>query len=576
MDKMSEKTVEEQAEALAQRRGLDAKPVAKVLRRMARSKELAPSFPVHTVLDLSMSFVEPDRALRIFESADAAEILRGYRRLGYLGNRFTPLYTLDQLAQLLQGFKAHLIRNKDHLLETGHQKSSYCAFLWLDYHCNKLYFTKLPAFSSATIQIENPDDCLPSDDLPVATTARFDAEHNLIFDYKWSREVSSTPGWLRKGMPFCDYDDAPVLGCFEREESKLLEDVREKVLEAKIAVIERLQTAARRGSIDRLWIDVLNVLTDKLTYEEANNLAKLDVVLRGNGDRLSRECSSYVDPLLTHNAGFTDLLEVAGHIEKEATLGTMQTTRQELNEYPLYAEHPHGTVLPSYFEIYDEPWRPEVDRIMQRFIELEKKEQEFWNAFDRRARNALADSFRKRVPFSYQVRSRFEEDFRLKVNNFAHYLLLTAELTGSIPELVLPPAVPEKRGSVSKQDSPLPTMKNLEWKEVTIEFVSNDSVRIKARDFTGRFTWGDLGLKDNRIGDSPRYQWDILRAFAEGDGVIGPNNPVNKKSLYKDMQVLKKALSAFFGVDESPIKHYRKHVGYVTRFKISDLRYGRD
>jgi hypothetical protein len=110
---------------------------------------------------------------------------------------------------------------------------------------------------------------------------------------------------------------------------------------------------------------------------------------------------------------------------------------------------------------------------------------------------------------------------------------------------------------------------------VHIEIISNDSARIRVRDITLTYTALDMGFRDRRKRDLSNKQWDLLKEFAEHNGVISWAFPKGKKSIYKKVQLLKRTLRGFFQLKGNPIGDYDKVVGYVTRFSIKDCRYGK-
>jgi hypothetical protein len=59
-----------------------------------------------------------------------------------------------------------------------------------------------------------------------------------------------------------------------------------------------------------------------------------------------------------------------------------------------------------------------------------------------------------------------------------------------------------------------PKMGGLRWEEVTIAFVSNDSLRISARGKSQVFMFSDIGFRDGRKGDRPDKQWELLQWMA--------------------------------------------------------------
>ncbi len=120
-----------------------------------------------------------------------------------------------------------------------------------------------------------------------------------------------------------------------------------------------------------------------------------------------------------------------------------------------------------------------------------------------------------------------------------------------------------------------PTPAGTKWEDIEIEIISNDSVRIKVKGITERYTAFDMGFRDHRKKDLPNAQWDTLLAFAESEGVLSWASPSKKNQNQKNIQALRKTLKQFFQLSDYPIRRYQKGIGYVARFKIKDCSFGK-
>ena len=120
-----------------------------------------------------------------------------------------------------------------------------------------------------------------------------------------------------------------------------------------------------------------------------------------------------------------------------------------------------------------------------------------------------------------------------------------------------------------------PTPEGTQWKDIRIEIVSRDSARIKVGSVTLTYTAFDMGFRDGRQRDLLNKQWDLLLIFAEYNGVLSWASPKAKTGLYKRVQILKATLCQFFQLADPPIKNYKKGVGYVAMFRITDLSCGK-
>lgn len=119
-----------------------------------------------------------------------------------------------------------------------------------------------------------------------------------------------------------------------------------------------------------------------------------------------------------------------------------------------------------------------------------------------------------------------------------------------------------------------PTPADTKWKDISIEIVSNDSVRIKLGSITEIYTAYDMGFRDHRKKNMLNKQWEVLMYFAECRGEFSWKSENAVPGIQKHVQLLRNALKTFFDLTDNPIEGYRKKMGYITKFKISDQRYG--
>lgn len=118
-----------------------------------------------------------------------------------------------------------------------------------------------------------------------------------------------------------------------------------------------------------------------------------------------------------------------------------------------------------------------------------------------------------------------------------------------------------------------PSPPDLRWKDVTIEFVSDQSVRVTALDKSRRYTFAEIGFKDGRRGDMPDGRWAYLRLFAKMHGEIPPSTDLGAKiwrGVPKAVQDIRQRLQVFMGINEDPFMPYHDVSGYMTRFVIQE------
>jgi len=123
---------------------------------------------------------------------------------------------------------------------------------------------------------------------------------------------------------------------------------------------------------------------------------------------------------------------------------------------------------------------------------------------------------------------------------------------------------------------PFPTPPGTKWKHLTIELVSDRSVKITIGNVTVQKTYEDLGFVDSRTtAEHPDKLWDRFCYLAECKG-RGDWNEASKldlpDALKKEISDLRKRLRTYFPITGDPFKPYRKVHAYETRFTIVDTR----
>lgn len=114
------------------------------------------------------------------------------------------------------------------------------------------------------------------------------------------------------------------------------------------------------------------------------------------------------------------------------------------------------------------------------------------------------------------------------------------------------------------------------WKDVTIELVSDEAIRVKVNGVTKKLSYTDLDMRDGRKVDFPSKQWELLIEFAEADGVLNWKSKSSDPKWKKQVNVLRKKLKDILGLSGDPISMYQKRVGYKCNFQIIDLRPNQD
>lgn len=124
-----------------------------------------------------------------------------------------------------------------------------------------------------------------------------------------------------------------------------------------------------------------------------------------------------------------------------------------------------------------------------------------------------------------------------------------------------------------------PTPSGTKWEEVTITFISNESIRIKAGKVSKKFHFSEIGFGDRRSADKPNKIWEYFHALAQLSGELSWDDPldlggrpvdINRDVAQKRLSILRKTLQTIVGIEDNPFYTYRKKGLYKTRFSLRD------
>ena len=112
-----------------------------------------------------------------------------------------------------------------------------------------------------------------------------------------------------------------------------------------------------------------------------------------------------------------------------------------------------------------------------------------------------------------------------------------------------------------------PTPAGIGWSDVVIRFVDGHSVSVAAGEITRTFHYAQMGMADGRNA-KPTRQWELLRAFAQGYGVLTWKSRDADRRNQKRREYLARDLKAFFRIDGEPIVLTDDGKGWRTVFRI--------
>jgi hypothetical protein len=226
-----------------------------------------------------------------------------------------------------------------------------------------------------------------------------------------------------------------------------------------------------------------------------------------------------------------------------------------------------------YFEKYDRWSRTREERRVQHLQELLLKDQFIHRTFDKFEQGVWLKAAKFLGPL-FQLRNRLRR-LRLQAVEIG---LATGDSQGEDTDSE---EQREEKKPRQKEISHFPSPGDLKWGEVTLTFVSDDTLRIKARDITERFHFAEIGFSDRRKVDTPKKSWLLLREFASNQGELAwddPNSRIPRDDLPPKVSQLRRMLNNMMGLEEDPFDSYHRfeeipdEYGGVRKQKVSSYK----
>ena len=415
----------------------------------------------------ALDCMPPEDALRFCEEEDIERLPSRSFMTEVFADLRTPLYTLDELEQLIARFIEHQEANQASLLETGHPQTAFAPSVWLDVFLNKLYFTKLPVsidpggsaepyqrFASLTPHPRYVDWRRIS-----TTYATFRSrwaigrlEDNELFEcdepdpkcsFAWGRI-------LHGNAATCTFEEADALDRLSRDQIAQVEQLRPKLANLKREILARLHQGICSRNSDGLSDICLDLLAKRLNADEAKLLLDIDLVY-GGSNACSRPVAPEVLPLIP--GGLSNLIEIIGFIEKEMTIGSMSRVRSILGDLATCDVMGRRSFLGSsrqfpYAWVVGQGRGAQMREAADLYCRLETKEGVFWSDFRLRVEHAIANEFK--IPLGIYVPAKLESAIRERVG--AQVEQMIAELCTDARALPGSDRVPTKPANIFRRE----------------------------------------------------------------------------------------------------------------------------
>jgi hypothetical protein len=358
-------------------------------------------------LRFAVSCVGAERAAAIFQDPALSSLVWRAGLPGHLANLYVPLLTREELATLFGDFRAYLVSNRPALLGSGLPDTPFTASLWLDSLAGRLYYTKVSE---------------PAGEVPGRRAC------------KWE---SSAPEPTHEDSP---RQPGALLPGLSAEDAETLEGIRPKMLDLELKVFSELEDALRRQDPHSVWTRCLSLMVDALSHEEAALCVRLDSLYAEPERRIRESSMELSPPLLQPRGALSGLLDLIGHCEVELLVGIMDEAKTSLLETARrFGRSSWREVLgKSYFDTMDEPWKNDLDSILDRFFEDQVViGEDLWGGFRARVNEALESEFYQNFITKIRVKRRLAATFEPQFLPLANSLYAYFEATGSLPQLAL-------------------------------------------------------------------------------------------------------------------------------------------
>ncbi len=530
--------------------GLDADRLARLVRHAIEVEDELPGIVLSTLREVSRHQT-PAAALEILERERIGHIHGRAVVLAHLASPRTPLYTRGELAELLKASIEHLKRNQADLILRGHPRTRFSRCPWLHVRLSWLY------------PVRSPEK---------ATWAE-NAAGESEYAYGWGEDEKvdvSSDGRIFIRHYEHSYEDAPFHYGLSLVDAGHLEELRPRMFDLKVGILDRLANALRKDDGARVELSCLDLICNAFTYDEVEFLFKQDRELLNFGPRTKEEIGDPHGGGMPRSVtgGLSNLLELIGHCEIEIQQGTYHDTTTELVACARGAGmDPLANLLaPSgYWAALGKEWRPQLDEILNRHWERNSQRSHFWPGFLARVDGILEKQLRRTVSPEFKVKREHLSRFEPYLRSLGEYVLTTLDVGGAISDDLLPrspAAARSKKGMAS-----FPTPPRATWGDVAIRFRDEHTVSVDVRGVKGVLNYSQMGMA-NRRSTNPTKQWNLLRDFAAGHGLLAWGMRGAGREKQKRRERLARDLQSFFRIAGDPFRLLEDKKGWQTRFRL--------
>jgi hypothetical protein len=347
-----------------------------------------------------LKYIPAKKILNIIDGMGRNHFRNLCNMLDYLSSPFTPLYSLDELLNVLTSFQEHLLKTRDLIEKTGYPGKCFERSPWINSFLNRLYFTKSCEIKPFKRGLQY-------------TWIRLETHGKIKQNQRKKLNGVTTKGAMRASSEKVTYELADYLHPFKSlgRDTEDLEDHRPQINATKLAILKILIDAMNNKSYSSLWFkcnktlfrfdkERVKFLIEMDRYYDNSHLnvfRQLEFSNKYHGSpkwqyKFLKEHPEYIDE--TSSGGVGDILEIIGHIEQELKYKTHHFMNEQFREFIipsiLYgANFDIGRFLKSTISRR----RNYLEKLLNNYIKCFKRHERFWQAYTRRIEAVLKKEY---------------------------------------------------------------------------------------------------------------------------------------------------------------------------------------
>ncbi len=520
-------------------------------------------------VDQAAEALPKSKVYKLLEAPNADRVLVRFLAARGLHEPGTALYSLDELADLIRNFCDLMEEGKEEIIKTGHPAFAFTCHNVLD-PLARHYYTRVPkavVHDSKEVAADNASvwefPCGPSGiDILIDLSALDSWPTGTRFKHKWP-----------KGR----YENGVILSGLSDEEVSQLEGARDILFDLKMELLRAAEEALRRQDPEFLWTRFTEEVYERIPEKDMRFY--FDVEKRyGNGLEPSRKYENAVKPKYTAG-GIKALIYFVQFCMMEISLGLYQKTREALSDF--IDEETHAIRrfhISNYFDLMEAPTRDLLDTSLDGFVELSRQRiDELKRLCDRFGKFMVKEAKREgtlRIPTKGKYLDEFGPDFK----SLADFYWTRLDKTGEPPKFDL---ISSSNGARSAEQpiQRFPTPPGTQWKDVRMEFVSKESVKIRVGSTCREYHLSQMGLAHGKHPLVPSKSGKILMFLARYHNLSTESGVSSSDISKSDISKFRTRLREFFGrkkIKGDPIPWTKlpdsKKKGYVPEFLLTTAR----